>query len=154
MKVIIYISMISIILLISGCVEQQSQKEKVSPSITEVSPSITQIPNASILEKIEILRKTGDNKSIETLILMFGDKDESVQQYAMTAVFSIGEPAVEQLIQSTKSQDPNIRICSAIVLGKIGDKRAIEPVKQLLNDTDANVRKEAQIAYNELMKIK
>jgi len=146
---IIYISMISI-LLISGCVEQQQKSIDNSKN----SPFITQTPNASTLENIKNLEKIRDNKSIELLISMFKDNNEQVQQYAMTALWNIGEPAVEPLIQASKSQDPNTRICAAIVLGKIGDERAIEPVKQLLNDTDERVRTEAQSAYNELMKIK
>ena len=146
MKAIIYISVISMIsiLLISGCVEQKNV------DIPKNSLLVTQTPNASTLENIKDLQKIGDNKSIELLISMFNDKNEQVQQYAMTAVWNIGEPAVEPLIQALKSQDPNIRICAAIVLGKIGDKRAIEPMKQLLNDTDERVRIESQKAYSEL----
>ncbi len=45
-------------------------------------------------------------------------------------------------------------MCAAIVLGKMRDKRAIEPVKQLLNDPDERVHIEAQDAYNELLKTK
>jgi HEAT repeat protein len=143
MKAIIYISIISI-LLISGCIEQKSV------DIPKNSPFVTQTPNASTLETIKDLEKIRDNKSIELLISMFNDKSEQVQQYSMAALVNIGEPAVEQLIQASKNQDPNVRICAANVLGKIGDERSIEPIKQLLNDTDETVRIEAQKAYNEL----
>lgn len=84
---------------------------------------------------------------------MLKDNNEQVQQYSMGALLNIGEPAVEPLILALKSQDSNIKMCATIVLGEIGDKRAIEPVKQLFNDTDERVQTEARNAYNKLTKI-
>lgn len=144
MKILVPILLISI-LIISGCIEQKSNID--SSKIRAI-----QTPNISEIESIKKLEKIGDNDSIKGLISKFADKDEQIQQYAMVSVVNIGESAVEPLIQSLKDQDSNIRICSAIVLGKIGDKRAIEPVKQLLNDSNDSVKTEAMAAYNELIK--
>ena len=149
-KKIILILMSIFALLISGCI-QQADKADNSQKILQ-TPNI-EAPNENIIKNIENLEKTGDNKSIGLLIKMFGDSNEQVQQVAMNAVINIGEPAVEQLIQSLQNPDVNIKICSTSVLGRIGDKRAIEPIKQLLNDSNDRLKQEAQISYNELTKI-
>jgi HEAT repeat protein len=147
-KISIVLILLISILLVSGCTEQKSIDSSNS------RPLVTQTPNTSALENIKNLEKIGDNNSIELLISMFEDKDEQIQQSSMIALLNIGEPAVEPLIQALKSQKPDTRLCAVIVLGKMGDKRAIEPVKQLLNDTDEHIQTGARDAYNELMKIK
>lgn len=150
-KLITILALISI-LIVSGCIEQENTNNKISRSIIQ-APN-TQAPNTSILENISNLEKIRDNQSIELLISIFNDKDERIQQRAMGALINIGEPSVEPLIQSLKSPSPDVRLCSIFVLGEIGDKRAIEPVKKLLNDNDKNVQIEARSAYNKLVTMK
>lgn len=50
--------------------------------------------------------------------------------------------------------NPDIKIQSAAVLGKIGDVRAVEPLKKALKDPNKNVRYRAAKALGILMKSK
>jgi HEAT repeat protein len=59
---------------------------------------------------------------------------------ACHALELIGEPSVLPLIDKLNDDDSDIRGWSAIVLGKIGDERAIEPLIKALGDQDTEVR--------------
>ncbi|MGA3058362.1 MAG: HEAT repeat domain-containing protein [Candidatus Limnocylindrales bacterium] len=52
----------------------------------------------------------------------------------------IGAPAVRPLLWALRSDDERGRAEAAMVLGRIGDPRAVEPLYAALNDSDENVR--------------
>ncbi|WP_300608660.1 HEAT repeat domain-containing protein [Methanohalophilus sp.] len=84
--------------------------------------------------------------TIEKLIEKLADGNISVRSDAVKGLVDIGEPAVGSLIQALENDNPDIRENSALALGKIGDKRAIEPLVYLIEDNDVNVRGAAEIA--------
>ena len=67
-------------------------------------------------------------------------------EYAVNVLVKIGESAVEPLIHALKSKCGN----AALALGKIGDKRAVEPLIRALNDEKRYVRECAAEALGEL----
>jgi HEAT repeat protein len=62
----------------------------------------------------------------------------------------LGQPAKEDLIQALEDRNPLIRQQSARILGQIGDESADKPLTKLLQDSNANVRRAAQEALNQL----
>ncbi|MDY0386066.1 MAG: HEAT repeat domain-containing protein [Methanolobus sp.] len=64
----------------------------------------------------------------------------------------IGEPTVESLIQDLKDEDDNVRSHAIHSLGQIGDKKAIGPLIQAMNDENENiqVRNHAEYALSEI----
>jgi len=60
------------------------------------------------------------------------------------------EPRVAALYQSSKSDDPRIRRYLAIVLGRLGDRRATPLLLDGLNDKDVENRVYAMLALGEL----
>ncbi|MGB9927267.1 MAG: HEAT repeat domain-containing protein [Methanosarcina sp.] len=62
----------------------------------------------------------------------------------------MGEPAVEPLIKLLCDEDPEVRIRAAEALGKIGDKRAIKPLSEALNDENEGVRTFAKLSIESI----
>ncbi len=93
------------------------------------------------VESAIALGKIADAKAIEPLIDVIKGGEIRVQEAAVNALSKIGEPAVEPLISIIKSKDTNMtaKINSAIILGNIGDRRAVEPlINKLLIDSYDN----------------
>ena len=62
----------------------------------------------------------------------------------------IGPPAVEYLIRALKDEKWQIRTSAAIILGKIGDKRAVKPLIKSLTDKNRDVRCSAACALGDI----
>ena len=58
--------------------------------------------------------------------------------------------AVEALIAALKDEDGNVRFIAAWALGELQDARAMGPLEGLLGDKDADVRKTATEALEQL----
>jgi HEAT repeat protein len=67
------------------------------------------------------------NRLFEQLI---GDSDWFVQQHLTKILIQVGEPALPQLFESLKHQNVQVRINTAIILGKMGNSQAIAPLLQ------------------------
>jgi len=100
----------------------------------------------------EALGKVGDARSVEPLIQAFVKKDEylDVRKYAAEALVSIGQPAVDPLIQALKDEKASVRVLTAVDLGRIGDSKGVDPLIQALQDKDWQVRKEAAWALGNI----
>jgi HEAT repeat protein len=75
--------------------------------------------------------------AISQLVTALDHKDFNIRNGATFALSKIGPPAVEPLIAVLQSKDNGYEICqtAAIILGRIGDTRAIEPLKQSIGIT-------------------
>jgi|WetSurSiteA1Bulk_404760.scaffolds.fasta_scaffold01384_8 HEAT repeat protein len=71
-------------------------------------------------------------QSAEMLIGKIADPDERIRDKTVEALKKIGRPAAEPLIQSLKSDDIRVRINCVMLLREIGDKRAVEPLIEML----------------------
>ena len=60
------------------------------------------------------------------------------------------EGNIECLIAALKDKDSDVRNAAAWSLGRLGDKRAVEPFIAALKDKDSNVREAAAEALGEL----
>ncbi len=112
------------------------------------------------------LGNIGDERAINPLINALKDKDSYIRLQAAAAldkigwkskggkenvyyliaktkwieISKIGKLAVSPLIQTLKYGELDLRYNAAKALGEIGDKRALEPLKQTLKDENENVR--------------
>jgi HEAT repeat protein len=72
------------------------------------------------------LGKLGDERAVAPLIAIMNDM-ESKEEVA-TALQAIGRPAMQPLIAALAGETARQRIMAAIVLGNIGDPRAVQPL--------------------------
>jgi len=90
-----------------------------------------------------------DVHTVDFISSFLSNKDRFIQQNAVDALGKIGKPAVKALIMALKRQDENIkRFHDEIIqaLAAIGDKQAIEPIIDALNDAYYYKRVKAVIA--------
>lgn len=99
------------------------------------------------------LGRIGDKRAIEPLIRTVGDSNRDVRLNATSALRRIGdERVVEALIKALEDSFKLVRVNASSGLGIIGDKRAVEPLKKACKDKDAEVRKVAKEALEEIQK--
>ena len=80
-------------------------------------------------------------------------KEDLVQNqiYTLFALGSIGDnSAVPGVLEQTKNQDPSVRKVAAYASGFLGDPRAVEALRPLLNDPQEDVRWNSAIALAQL----
>ncbi|MEA3470343.1 MAG: HEAT repeat domain-containing protein, partial [Thermodesulfobacteriota bacterium] len=83
------------------------------------------------------LGKINDPEAIEALIKALKDDDTEVRTEASLALENMGPLSVHPLVATL--EDETLRKTSIIILGKIGDKRAVAPIVKKLNDWYLNV---------------
>ncbi len=79
----------------------------------------------------------------ERLVLKLRNEDYRVRGSIEEALMAIGTPAVGPLTAALKDESAHVRASAARVLGKLGDKRAVEHLMQALKDHDGQVRRYA-----------
>jgi HEAT repeat protein len=97
------------------------------------------------------LREIADKKAVEPLIQALNDRDSGVRGTATEALINIGKPSVKPLIQALKDENKDVRLDAVIALGGIGDKHAVEPLKQTQQDKDKVVRAAAEKALQYIL---
>lgn len=102
---------------------------------------------------IEILQQFAhiqDHASIEQLCNTVSSKDAFLRTYAKKELTAIGTIAVPQIIECLNSKNADLVIHSLNVLGDIGDRRSIDPIRHLLDTlpNDANIRFAAYEAFS------
>ena len=93
----------------------------------------------------------GEKEEITRLLIRVLGVDElSVRWKAAVALTDIGTPAVDDLILCLMDEKVCVRSSAAWVLGTIGDKRALSPLRRSMEDTSPDVRQEALEALRKL----
>jgi HEAT repeat protein len=84
---------------------------------------------------INALGKTGSPRAVEPLIGQLKSDSWSVRKAAAEALWEIGQPAVEELLKSLRSNHPDLEFWSIQVLGEIGDPAAVPAlIEKLVGD--------------------
>jgi len=117
--------------------------ERWDDLITIGTPAANQLINA-LDDDDETLRansartlgKIKDPGAIEALITALKDDNTEVRAEASLALEQIGSSSVHRLIATL--EDETLRKTSMVILGKIGDERAIIPIVKMLNDWSLN----------------
>jgi len=123
----------------------------------------------------EALGKLGDARAVEPLIRCVKEGDADTRDTAIEALVKLGKPAVEPLIACLKDEDPFVRQRAAHTLAKLGwspandaqraavlwakgdwdalvkmGKPAVEPLLELLEHADPQLRSDAGLALGQL----
>ncbi|MCE5274644.1 MAG: HEAT repeat domain-containing protein, partial [Deltaproteobacteria bacterium] len=102
--------------------------EKIAPLLKETDPGIR---NAAI----DILRKIGD----EGLDILedLARREKDVRLFVLDILGTIGNPdSLEVLTEGLRDRDPNVRNAAVISLGMLGDERAFEHLKVMMDDEE------------------
>ena len=150
-----YIVNLKIINVESGKIEKAETEECASCAEEALLVSIRNIANKITGGQVQPEVSSEVEKEISRLMEMLNDKDINVRYKAAVALGDIGPPAKRAVpyFIAALQQDENkyVRRTSAEVLGKIGDRSALEALKLAAgNDTDNDVRKAAQDAINKI----
>lgn len=104
-----------------------------------------------VKEKIMLtLEKIGE-PAVERIIEALKNYNWYVRDNASQVLTKIGSKrAIDPMIALLQSRNKHDRITAAFRLGKFKDKKAIEPLKKCLNDSDQNVKSNAEKSLKEL----
>lgn len=90
-------------------------------------------------------------RSTEALIQALGDENPLLADQAKLSLMQIGTPAVVPLILALKVENSTIKANAAQVLGRLGDSRAIEPLRRLqMESNDSDVQTKVAYALRKL----
>lgn len=114
----------------------------------EAAFAIGKISDSNTMEYPNVKEEDGgvEELTIEQLIDSLKDDDWNVRKDSAKALAEIGKPAVEMLIKALNNQNWHIRWQAAETLGEIGDSIAVEPLIMTLTDENNGVRSNAMIA--------
>ena len=99
---------------------------------------------------VDALGPIKDSRAVEPLIMALKYEDSKVRENVVKAIKEIGEAAVDTLIKTLQSEDFDIRVLAAWVLGQIGDSRATDPLIAALQDKEFFVQAKAAEALGEI----
>lgn len=99
---------------------------------------------------VEALGNKKDMKVVEFLAQALNDEDELVRMKAAEALGKKEDPPVELFIRALKDEDVGCRQNAAIILGDIGDARAVEALTQAKEDKSWFVRSAANAALKKI----
>ena len=94
-----------------------------------------------------------DKRSIQPLMKAMSDSHWSVRESAENAIINFGKKAVPELLETLASRSWRARFRAARLLGEIGDHRAIDPLKKLLEKRGEN-EKVKQVVRESLNKLR
>ena len=83
-------------------------------------------------EAADALGKIEDPRIVGSLIEALNDKSLCVREAATNSLEKVGKPAVEPLIASLRDENYDVCFRSIVLLGEIGDSRAVEPLVGVL----------------------
>jgi len=105
---------------------------------------------------IEALAAIGDPRAIDVLLSALSEPEEpEAREAAIAGLIYIGEPAVPALIDKLSARreqysENHERALAAMILGRVGDRRAVDPITRALDDPSEEVRKSAEKALEYL----
>lgn len=111
--------------------------------------SFTACPAAMAIDAAKV-----DDVRLIPLLISKLNTNACVSDVAKKSLIRIGSPAVEPLIASLSTEDGNMRREIVVILGNIGDIRALEPLSQLLNNENQWLRFYAVIGLGAMQNIK
>ena len=92
--------------------------------------------------------KIRDERVLDPLMLQL--KNDEFKDDATNALVELGEPSLERLIKALKDKDENIRKQAVLALGRIKHRDAIDPLIDMLADSDWFTRLTAAAALESI----
>lgn len=88
----------------------------------------------------EALKKIGTEQACDKVVEYLSSDKIDVRNYAVDVLSSLKSIAVNSLTKTLQSNDKDVRKFAVDILGIIGDKKAFEPLSNMIKDDDENVR--------------
>jgi HEAT repeat protein len=134
------------------------EEAKSAKSLAALGQDVTDLlliaassPNRRFRRAIVIaLAMLADERAVHLLIRSLGDDFSQIRRRAMPGLVSIGEAAVDPLIEATASDHVPVRRYAIHCLGRIGAPRARPAVLEALDDGEEIVRRQAIRALQHL----
>ncbi len=96
--------------------------------------------DSPIREKVkQNISKTGAD-AVPVLVRFLAFKEWEIRNFAVETLVRIGSPSVPHLIDALKSNNGDLKLHAAGLLGRIKDSRAVEALMPLLEDNNSQVR--------------
>ena len=110
-----------------------------------IAPIITELNDPERLVRIEAVRSLAalGVPAIAPLMQVFREGDIRSRTSAMEALWMLGQPATTPLIMVLKDEQVDVRKRAVLLLGEIGDQKAVDHLTGMLTDENPVVRKEA-----------
>ncbi len=124
-----------------------SQKQKVFDGYLKILSSDS---SEARRLAIEALGELGDQRAIEPLLKKLGENSYREIAEALKKLGATPEQMVEGYLKALSSNSSYDRRSAAAALGKLGDRRAVEPLIARLEDENSSVRRSAAEALGEL----
>ncbi|MFP4672357.1 MAG: HEAT repeat domain-containing protein [Desulfohalobiaceae bacterium] len=104
--------------------------------------------NSGVQEAAELtLRKLGGTETVQALIPLLESEQAGIRNAAMDVLRDIGHQDLDSLVDLLQSQDQDLRIFAADILGYSASVMAVRPLcETLLKDSDPNVRYQAAVS--------
>jgi len=83
---------------------------------------------------IAALGKIRDERVLDPLMLQL--RNDEFKDDALNALVEVGEPALPRLVKALKDKDENVRKQAVLALGRIQHAEAIDPLIDMLSDSD------------------
>ena len=83
---------------------------------------------------IAALGKIRDERVLDPLMLQL--RNDEFKDDAINALVELGQPALPRLVKALKDKDENVRKQAVLALGKIKHTEAIDPLIDMLSDSD------------------
>ncbi|MFO7817873.1 MAG: HEAT repeat domain-containing protein [Desulfovibrionales bacterium] len=109
-------------------------------------------PNIGVQEAADMaLRKIGGKETVVGLVPLLADNSASVRNLSMDILRHVGYADMNSIIKLLESDDVDIRIFAADILGSSASYMALGPLSEaLLKDPDVNVRYQAAVSLGDL----
>jgi HEAT repeat protein len=126
------------------CLSAAKRLAQIEPPPIEYLFTLLRNPSTGF-GAIQSLAFIGDAAVLPLIKLL---NDPQTDSFAAEALRKIGNVSVLNLIAALQDTEESIRFWATSILGWIGDRRAIEPLKCSLSDESASVRRAAADALN------
>jgi HEAT repeat protein len=83
---------------------------------------------------IAALGKIRDERVLDPLMVQL--RNDEFKDDALNALVELGQPALPRLVAALKDKDENVRKQAVLALGRIKDAEAIDPLIDMLSDSD------------------
>jgi hypothetical protein len=108
------------------------------------------VPTYARRDAIEALGRSGDPDGMAVLKKLMDDPDRYLRRDVVKAIGRFSDNAVLALVDALKDNDDLVRRDIVNMLARIGDARAVEPLRELLRDDSYAVRSATESALRRL----
>jgi HEAT repeat protein len=113
--------------------------------------ALTDANRENRIAALESLGRIKSRRAMDAILDVFGGDDADLIDIATRSLVGIGSPATEALLGFLRSDNPDLRVRAAQILGQIKDQQALTYLISALGDEGHWVRAAAAISLGELL---